>query len=202
MNSIARLLDIASEALVSEPARDIARFGSDYEDLLSKNGFVAFESALHVFSTAEVQGLPSVCEWNEPSLWKKEYGGSAPNGHCFAQDLFGNQFFLASNRVYLFNVESAEIELVAPGLDEWASVILDDYRAWTGWPLAHDWQARNGQLPLSKRLIPTSPFILGGAVSADNLAAVDALEAIRFQAYLWQQTKDLKPGTKIRFKVD
>src|SRR5436309_1115866 len=77
-----KLISIASGPLdASAPELGmewLARCGSNGEALLealrAKNGFVAFEGALHVLSaggssTSAIQG------WNEPVVWKCEYAG-------------------------------------------------------------------------------------------------------------------------------
>src|SRR6266700_1804158 len=43
---------------------------------------------------------------------------------------------------------------LASSLEEWAGLILLDYRFLTGHPLAHEWQVRNDRLPVNVRLVP------------------------------------------------
>src|SRR5262245_33126400 len=56
-----------------------------------KNGFYAFESALHVFTTQSSGTEIGLAEWNSPALWIDEYQDMA-NGCLFlAVDIFGCQ---------------------------------------------------------------------------------------------------------------
>lgn len=56
-----------------------------------KNGFYAFESALHVFpfSDIDVYEQQDLLRWNSPDLWKSLYGADAEGLFCFAEDVFG-----------------------------------------------------------------------------------------------------------------
>ena len=64
--------------------------------------------------------------------------------------------------------------------------------------MAHEWQAKNGPLPSGKRLMPKTPFFLGGEYKVENLWAGSALEGMRFKADLAIQTRDLPEGAKVK----
>src|SRR5947209_332050 len=54
-----------------------------------KNGFYAFESALHVFPLVTDDRLHSqdLWRWNSMHTWKYAYGNKARNIFCFAEDV-------------------------------------------------------------------------------------------------------------------
>ena len=81
---------------------------------------------------------------------------------CFAGDIFQDQFCLSKAGVVRFKAETGETAFVAHSIEKWADVILSDYQFETGWPLAHEWQLTNGPLVPGKRLMPKTPFFLGG----------------------------------------
>lgn len=60
---------------------------------------------------------------------------------------------------------------MADSVEEWAGVILCNFERETGWPFVHEWQAKRGSLPPGKRLMPKTPFFLGGAYKVENLLA-------------------------------
>jgi hypothetical protein len=203
-----KLVSIASAPLCLElpllPKDMLDKAGEAGKSLNSllylKNGFYAFEGALHV--------LPSNCqnkwcieEWNAHDLWKSEYGGILSNYVCFAEDIFGEQFAINSGRVYRFDPETGGVEAVASSLEEWSALILDNYETETGYPLAHEWHTLYGSLPQGQRLLPKIPFVLGGDYAIDNLYPLDAIEGMKLRADIWRQIKGLPSGTQVKLKI-
>lgn len=200
------------------------------ELLQERNGFYAFERALHVLpsncvnseiAADSLANLPQTGRilsaaddqsrlmrsamdlehWNMDGLWRNEFGTAAKGLLFFAEDAFGEQFGLANGKIWRFNPESAVREQFARDLQEWAEKILADYSLETGYQLAHDWQQQNGELREGQRLIPKIPFIMGGKYETDNLFALDAGKAMRYRADIWKQVRDLPDGTQIQLKV-
>ena len=208
-SNLDKLLSSASSALnadeptLSSELKNLA--GSLSEGLLNmlrkRNGFYALESALHVFpatSNPQVLGLDS---WNDDSLWRGEYRGMANGCLFFAEDVFGGQFCIKANKIYTFDPETGELEHLADDFDGWAKEIINDYEVLTGYPLAHQWQKKNGQLPSNKRLLPKVPFVAGGEFTLDNLYLHDAIEGMKFRADIANQIKDLPDGAQIQFNI-
>jgi hypothetical protein len=116
----------------------------------------------------------------------------------FAEDIFGVQFALCIEGVKKFDGETGDMEPMAEGLDEWAKLVLGDCDYLTGYPIAREWQSKNGPLPAGKRLAPKIPFVLGGGYDIENLYVADELELMEFRADLWRQTRGLPDGSKIK----
>jgi hypothetical protein len=203
-----KLLSVSSEALGSKPST-IPRALREYalgEELFSmleqKNGFYAFECALHVFPlTADPEaGLEG---WNAESLWRSEYEDLAEGLLFFAEDILQDQFCLSKKHrgVFRFHAETGQNGLMAASVEEWAAVILKNDRRETGWPFVHEWQQKNGRLPLGKRLMPKTPFFLGGEYKIENLWAGNPLEGMRLKADLAMQTRHLPEGAKVKLNV-
>jgi hypothetical protein len=169
--------------------------------LQNKNGFYAFESALHVFPAGCKSITLDIEEWNSSTSWRREYGDSLQGNIFFAEDIFGVQFALCSSGVRKFDPETGEFDDFASDIETWAAMILEDYNYETGYQLAHDWQSQNGSLPMGKRLLPKIPFVLGGAYEIGNLYAADALKGMLFRADIWRQIRDLPDGNQVRLKV-
>jgi hypothetical protein len=206
MSAIQKLLSISSDALGPFPERMPLllkkwSLGPELFALLrEKNGFYAFESAMHVFPITEDPGS-GLEGWNADSLWKYEYGSMAEGLLFFGEDVFQDQFCISKSGVARFDAESGNIEVMAPSLEAWAELMLADYSVQAGWKLAHEWQAVYGALPRGKRLMPKMPFFLGGQYSLDNLWVGNSLEGMRFKGDLARKTQGLPDGTKIRLKV-
>ena len=93
--SIEQLAKLGSEPLSLAPAA-----AQDYMQVLDKcnikalqsmlslkNGFYAFESALHVFPAASTLTELGLSEWNDSSLWRYAYNGQA-DGAIFLRKIF------------------------------------------------------------------------------------------------------------------
>ncbi|MCF5145083.1 SMI1/KNR4 family protein [Pseudomonas sp. PA-6-1D] len=166
------------------------------------NGFYALESALHVFSTRSSQHEISIFDWNENSLWRDGYDGLVDGCLFFAEDIFGGQFCIKNNKIYTFDPETGSLEFLAQDIEEWAQLLVSDYEVLTGYPLAHRWQKKNGQLAAGKRLLPKIPFVLGGGFVLDNLYSIDAVKGMKLRADIARQIKDLPDGAQIKLRLD
>jgi hypothetical protein len=192
-------LNIAMPQSVRDKAGSMA---SELERLLTrKNGFVAFESSLHILSLGAVAMDCTLDEWNKPDLWRDAYGRLASEGLYFAEDAFGNQFCVREGKVCAFDAETAEMRIVSPGLEQWAEVVLGDYAYWSGFPLAHDWQLQNGPLPTGSRLVPKQPFVIGGEYALQNLRAVSAVRGMRWRGGIAKQIHELPNGSPVRLQT-
>ena len=208
MTNTEKLLSIASEPLAGQPG-DMPELLRSYSlgaelfcMLQGKNGFYAFESALHVFPlTGDSEtGLEA---WNAGPLWRDAYEDLADGLLFFAEDILQDQFCLSlrGDGVLRFHAETGQTEHHANSIEAWAGVILSDYRQETGWPFVHEWQAKNGILAREKRLLPKTPFFLGGQYHIDNLWAGNPLEGMRLKADLATQTRHLPEGARVRLNV-
>ena len=203
-----KLLSISSDAIsrlersYPEELSAFGRLGEELKYLLeNRNGFYAFESALHVFPAAHFSGDMTLGRWNSHGLWKFEYAGMADGKFFFAEDVFGNQFCLFGNEIGFFEAETAETQMVASGVEEWASLILKDYAFQTGYPLVHTWQKQHGPLSEGQRLMPKIPFVLGGEFKVENLFEIRAISGMKSRGNLARQIKDLPDGSKIKFEI-
>lgn len=209
MTSLDKLLSNASLSLsergpeISEKLCSLADSLTD--DLLrllqQRNGFYALENALHVFPTHSNPQEIGLDEWNENALWRNAYKELANGCLFFAEDVFGGQFCIKGNLIYTFDPETGTLDYLADDMEGWAKAIISDYEVLTGYPLAHQWQQQNGQLPTKKRLLPRVPFVAGGEFKLDNLYLADAVEGMRFRADIANQIKDLPDGAQIKFNV-
>lgn len=201
MSAIEELLTISSAEVAARPRPPhIGVPHSLREVLMARNGFFAFESALEVFPLTSCRGSYSFQEWNADSLWRRCYAHLAPKPTCFAQDAFGGQFVI-DDAIYSFDPETAELTRFAETLDQWAQILLDNYEEATGQPVAHQWQERNGALPPRHRLVPITPFVLGGDYAVENLVAMESAESMRLRGDLARQLQNLPDGAGIAYEV-
>lgn len=209
MSSVDQLLQISSPPLIAGALPDgipaLERFGRHgaelYELLARRNGFYAFESALHVFPHGCARGVLDLATWNADETWRTEYGELGRDSLFFAEDAFGFQFCLRPEGVCAFDAETGDVSPMAASIEEWASLLLVDFRVRLAHPLAHEWQLANGPLPPGRRLAPKTPFVLGGAFEVGNLYVADQVELMRFRGRLSRQIHDLPDGAQVTIKV-
>jgi hypothetical protein len=197
-----RLLSIASDALGAtvRPSVGTSRLASELAELLeARNGFYAFESALHVFPSGTAS-TTTLEDWNAPDGWRETYAGMADDLVFFAEDVFGGQFALRGEEVCTFDPETGDVAPLASSIEDWVDQLLDRYGVLTGYPVAHEWQVANTPLEPGQRLLPKVPFVIGGDYVVDNLHAVDAAEAMRFRGDLAKQIRDLPDGAELRIR--
>jgi hypothetical protein len=198
------LLSGASEALAAGGVPDVPKgpmFGKLAEVLSERNGFYAFESALHVFGCGSSVVGRSIEEWNSSPGWRASYDGLADGLVFFAEDAFGGQFAIRGDQVITFDPETASVDVMASSIEGWADQLIRNYDVLTGLPVAHAWQHAHGVLEPGRRLVPKRPFVLGGEYAVTNLYSLDAVDGMRARADLALQIKDLPDGTKIRYQI-
>jgi hypothetical protein len=209
MKSLEKLLSISSGPLGSETAPvnlpdldAFAELGGQLKALLRcRNGFYAFESALHFFPATPPGTEIGLNSWNSNELWRCEYGDLAEGALFFSEDAFGNQFALQGKHVCFFDAETGEFTEFSDGLEAWADRVLKAYKVSTGYRLLHEWQQKNGALAVGSRLMPRIPFVLGGSYSLDNLYALSSVSGMKTRGNLARQLKDLPDGAQVRFQV-
>ncbi len=208
-SSIERLLSTAGEALLAteprlsdEARRRAADLAFELEALLARrNGFYAFESALHFLPSGRASGVIDLDLWNSASLWRDAYGSLTDGCLFFAEDAFGGQFCIYEDAVFRFDPETADKKMFAKNLAQWSGRILADFSVETGYLLAHEWQLLHGQLAPGTRLFPKYPFVLGGAFCLENLRMFDSVAGMRFLGEIARQIHHQPDGAKINIKI-
>ncbi len=199
------LLQLASEPLgnpIERLPEKIRRVAGDLADpletlLRTKNGFFAFERALHLFPLGKQTQGYDLERWNSQELWRNHYSDLLMDGLCFAEDIFGEQFLIREGQIWRFDPETGEQEEHAADLNEWAYKILDDDQVEVGSLFANDWEYLQGPLDPEKRLIPRQLFVFGGDFDLENLVALDAVKGMQVRAEVAQQIRDLPDGSRV-----
>lgn len=185
----------ASGVIVETPVPDDSTLKELYSTLRQRDGFYAFESALHFYSMVYLNA------WNKSEGWRSLY--DLPDELTFfAEDIFGEQFCLYNSKIYRFNPETGELDEFSRTLEEWASNILQDYEVETGYLIAHEWQERRGGLQLGQRLVPVKPFVLGGKYEIENLQPMYSADGIAYRANIARQIRGLPDGTRVKLTVN
>ena len=169
--------------------------------LAIKNGFYAFESALHVFPFTAENWFENqdLVRWNTPSTWRQPYGEATRGLLAFAEDIFGYQFSSYNDRVVRFDPETGDVEDLCATVEEWATLIYEDFNVQTGYLVAHEWQAAKGSIQPGNRLVPIYPFISSqGSYNLSNLYEVNAVKGMLSRADFARQIKNVADGSKVK----
>jgi hypothetical protein len=209
MTHVEKLLSISSDPLSRQAVTinlpDFSDYGQLGEQLAAllrqKNGFYAFESALHVFPAAGYEKEMTLSRWNSFGLWRHEYGDLIGKVLFFGEDTFGDQFCLNDGQICSFDAETAELQVLGCDLEAWAKRILEEYGLLTGYPLVHKWQKRHGPLLIGTRLMPKIPFVLGGEYALENFYTLTSVSAMKSRGNLARQIKNLPDGTQVEFRI-
>ncbi len=200
-NSLGRSLDCIDTGKLFE---GLSKIGEELQYLLSeKNGFYAFESALHVFPY-ELNGFgdQDLVRWNSRETWKSSYGPEIESIFCFAEDLFGYQFCSNGKSVNRFDPETGDTQYLCDSVDDWARLIISDCNVQTGFPVALKWKEQKGSLQPGKRLLPIFPFITDqGSYEISNLYEIEAVAGMLSRASFARQIKHLPDKTIIKMDV-
>ncbi|HEY0141994.1 MAG TPA: SMI1/KNR4 family protein [Thermoanaerobaculia bacterium] len=202
-----KLIEIASVPQCSGGPSSHEHYSGDrFAELLHlctrRNGFFAFESALHVFPVASFCSEQTFQSWNTLDTWKYAYGGLVDDIIFFAEDIFGDQFGISDDAVVLFRSETGEVEPLAASLEEWASQVLVDFENLTGYWVAHEWQLAHGPIARGMRLTGKQPFVLGGGYDLANLYATDSVTLMRLRGDIYRQIRDLPDGAHVKLRVE
>ncbi|NNE23229.1 MAG: SMI1/KNR4 family protein, partial [Rhizobiales bacterium] len=138
--------------------------------------------------------------WNSPDGWRKLYGLENDPILFFAQDLFANQFGVASNKVFRLDSEWGQLEEHSANLADWAEMVLKDYDFETGWSLGREWQLANYPIDASMRLLAKKPIVLGGDYVSDNFLAIPTSQCMQQLGLLFNEIKYKPDGTPVRVK--
>ena len=212
-NSIQKLAEIGSKPLMSTLDEALGSeiltatgAGLDLLKLLMlKNGFYAFESALHVFPVVKENWFneQDLQRWNRPELWKDAYRRETVlhDATFFAEDVIGSQFGFMAGRIIRFDPETGETEDMCSSLEEWAETVLADYDEQVGYQLAHEWQKQKGVLLQGNRLMPIVPLIAKeGRFKPDNFYQLEAAKCMLVRADLAVQLRSIPDGGSVMIK--
>lgn len=157
-----------------------------------------FSNSLQLYSLRSVHTYDDIGSMNKKI--NELYGNLAKNMLSFGQDVFGNQFMFGESSVYLFNIETAETEIIASSFGSFIDVILDDANYYSGESILVKWKLQN-DIKLNERLCPKKPFMVGGDYDVANLYSIDSCINLEYNSSIAHQTHNLSDGTAIRFNI-
>lgn len=173
-----------------------------FESVLGhKNGFYAFDGALLFRPDSLSEPELGIVQWNDAALWRDPFAG-IDGLVFFADDVFGHPFAMGQDdAIFTFDPETEYVERIADDLEAWAAWILQEPAVTLGAGIAGQWQRRFGPIPAGTRLLPATPFMLGGTYELTNFRPIVAVEAMQYRADIATQLRGVPDGTQVILKV-
>lgn len=169
-----------------------------FDFIRASNGGFFFDRSLQVYGICKGPSYHSISLVN--SIISHEYGKLAEGFTFFGQDVLGNQFAFSDKGVVMFNLETADIEVLAKDFDNWIQVVFGDLDYLTGRNLLKEW-SKNNRLGYDQRLCAKKPFLVGGEYNTENLYAQFFPTYLSSNANIAKQVHDLPDGAKIVIRI-
>jgi hypothetical protein len=199
-------LDPSGPAIHAHDTHLLLRLGARGEELVTLlsecNGFYAFDRALLVRSWWRDAPPRGVQQWNDPVGWRSDFQFDLSRYLFFAEDVFGLQFAIGDDAVAQFDPETGGVSQLAPSVREWLDLVAADHSTIAGSAFAREWCANHGPLQPGDRLVPKTPFVLGGSFSLENLTLVEELKAMRIRSAIANSIKDVPEGGEVVFRIE
>ncbi len=146
--------------------------------------------------------LGGISGWNVGSSWKSYWQPFLPSGlFSFGEDVFGNQLILANgcDNALLWNHENGECFDLLVGPCELLRTALESGIDWIDFYSDGSLTVAKqyGAVSLEMHLHWTTPLVLGGQVSRDNISLVQRELHLVGHARLWSQVSGLLTDTVV-----
>jgi hypothetical protein len=148
--------------------------------------------------------------WNGRNGWRDDWS-SIPRGAAFASDWRGNLFMFDPDRlptgerpVATLSIGTGEYENLNISFGEFIGEVMPKmWGDYLGQAMFASWIAAGGVVPTSEQCVGHKvPLILGGSDEPSNLEVLFLRVWVSFAGQIYEQAKNLPPGTKITgFKI-
>lgn len=149
---------------------------------------------------------PSLIDWNGREGWRSDWPSAGP-AIAFASDWTGRLYLLAKGKqirdgeppVALLDPAAAEVEILDYTFGEFlGDAIAADWRNLLEADRLDQWRAAGGMTPSPDQCVsPKVPLFLGGSAEIADLELMSLVVTVSLTGQLWDQVKDLPPGTPI-----
>lgn len=198
----------------AEPVPLAGWTSGDTEALLGRDvpAFTAFmaEHAGASFGGGQLRflgqaGRPSIRDWNAETGWRADWP-SMPRATAFASDWLGRLYLFdpkrlrnGEPRIGLLDPASGEYEVIdRPFEDFLVDILVEEGRQLLDSDRLAEWISSGGRVPAPDECVAfTVPLILGGEREPSNMEVTSLVVWVSLSGQIYEQTKDLPPGTEI-----
>jgi len=167
--------------------------------LQQSNGFTMFGGAFVALPSGSCDYVPTIEAYNS-HRWKDSYSPSVQNTLFFALDTSGYPFGVADGMIVHLDPETGSMDPVAETISSFLDRVWKNPYDLIDLAIFEEWFDSGKTFELSERLAPVFPFILGGGETIDDLYAADILERAEFNAYIYEQLKDVPDGVQVELR--
>lgn len=198
MNAINQLIHISSNAISNRKILSESKEINKLSEILSlKNGFQAFGRAFRMLS-ADQNEQRNILSWNRfiQNILNDD------RFFFFADSVLGDGFCFFENKIFKYDFESGDLELMGESLLDFSRELIKEYNYYTGYSLLKEWEkANNITLSFNQVLMPIMPFSLGGEFDISNLYQSDISIGITEKINLNNQIKTLNDGDVVKINL-
>jgi len=143
--------------------------------------------------------LPEAADDTDLSAWSSILPTPA---RALRTSLFGDAFVVdGEGAVHMLQRAACTANHIAPSEEEFWRAVGDDIHGWQLRPLADDCRRAGRVLADGQCYAFTTPPVLGGGYTVENVWVASWNEWFSFTADLFQQIKNLPDGATVSFKV-
>jgi len=172
------------------------------EELVRRNGYVAFEGGFHFRGACTEPLWHSLrCAWEGDLAFHLLYSSVRPADIPFAEDCLGDQYLLRDSEVWSLAAETGHFENTGLPLSRFISEIEEAPVEFLGLEPFLEFKRLGNTLAPGQLLVAYPPFCSKEAERGVHLGAVSSLENRTYLAEFAEQIGCLKPGSKFSIKV-
>jgi hypothetical protein len=200
------MLDISTATFIGPQPDDLEVLQwlpLDYRELLlTINGCILFGGGLHLRGACFSPDWHSLRQvWIGPDALSRLYPTVQTSDIPFAQDVCGDQFLIRDGSVIQLDGETGDIEELSLSWQEFLAAATKDPVQFLSLEPLIRFTNDGGVIAPGQLLSVLPPFFTVEAANGVSLAAISAMERIRFLAYLAAQIRGFPEGTLVRIKV-
>ena len=186
---------------VDDPAI-VAEVPIEYRELLQNvNGLIAFGGGLHIRGACAGPDWHSLRHaWRGSHALHTKFQAVRPADLPFAQDAFGDQFFLRDAQVWRLAAETGEVEPLGAGFLGFLEEACRDPIEYLRLAPLQRFRAEGGELHPGQLLNVYPPFVVESE-GLPSLRAIAVADRLGFLAHLASQIADLPDGARVEFKI-
>ncbi len=177
-------------------------FDKEYLKYVSSNNFGVslFEDSIYIYGLCK--NLHWISLFSVNKYLASKFSFLEKHFTSFAEDVFGNQFVFTKDGIMMLEIETGELKFLAKSFEDWADLILSDWKYFSGYKLLKEWEHKNSKaLKPNYRLAPKNLFVLGGEYKAENLYQIDTFKLFDFMSSIAVQIYSLPDGQKIKLNI-
>lgn len=146
--------------------------------------------------------MPTIEEFNA-NKWKASYPSAVRDTVFFALDTFGFPFGISGDVIVQLDPETGVLSRMADTIGHLCDRVRTEPDEIVGLNAFDTWIDAGRTLAINQRIAPKIPFLFkeGGNSLLDDFYEADILERAAFNAFIYEQTKDLPDGALIELQA-